>query len=164
MSSDIELMPGETHTERILLNYRHEINANAYWVMVSRRAPQILSHGVKDTLGVSAMLYFHVDESAVPSKADFQPWVNQLNSPDPITRFEAARVLASVAPRSWEELLLTFADNWEFRTLVPLALHRLNTTRSNAAMAVFAGKTSSGTFEHWQATAHLANDPCADEF
>ncbi len=162
LSSDIELMPGEKHTERILLNYRHEITANSYWAMVSRpsqtRGPW---RPVKDMPEVSATLYFHVDKSSTPSKADFQPWVNQLISPDPIKRFEAARVLASVAPRSWEDLLLEFADNPEFRTLVPLALHRLNTTRSKAALAALADGSSSGTFEHWQAAAYLAEDPCA---
>jgi hypothetical protein len=164
LASDIQLMPGEKHTERILLNYAHEINANAYWVRVSRRAPFLLPGGGEDTLAASATLYFHVDESAAPSKSAFQPWVDQLNSSDPLNRWEAARVLASVAPRSWEDLLLTFGDDPYIHSFAPLAFHRLNTPRSIAALKEFAKKSTSGTFEQWQAAAYLANDPCADQF
>jgi hypothetical protein len=166
LSTYIDVMPREKHTERILLNYRHEITAGSNWVTVSR-APQVLGplRAVKDMPVVSTTLTFHVDEGATLSKADYQPWVNQLNSPVANQRFEAARVLASVAPRSWEDLLLTFANNREFRTLAPLAFHRLATTRSNTALAALAEDPAlSGTFEHWQAAAYLANDSCADSF
>jgi len=98
-----------------------------------------------------------VDESAVPvDRKAFQPWVDQLQSTDPMKRLEAGRLLASLAPQSLEDTLLAFSDNVEFKKFAPLAFHRLNSPRSMTAMADMLKKTQSGTYEHMKSADYLA--------
>jgi hypothetical protein len=161
--SDVELQPGEKYIERVLLNFARKIDAPGdYWVEVGRRAP---FSNAKDGLEVNSTLYFQVDETPAQSEV-FQPFLDQLKSTNPIKRVEAARTLASAAPRYLEDALLTFADADDplVRQWAPLAFHRLNTPRSRAAMADFLDKTRPGTWEHWKAAQYLANEKCGDEF
>jgi hypothetical protein len=159
LSSSVELLPGERHVERVLLNLQHKLDApGMYSVQVMRRAHNSLNG---DRLEVHATLDFRVDRHVAQS-AVFQPWLDQLRSTDQLKRIEAARALASVAPRSLENTLLTFGDDPLLRQFAPLAFHRLNTPRSMAAMAELLQKTNPGSFEYWQASAYLSHDPCAD--
>jgi hypothetical protein len=117
----------------------------------------------KGTPEVQAALNFRVDENAAQATV-LQPWLDQLRSGYLLERIEAARALASVAPSSLEDTLLTFADDPYLRRFAPLAFHRLNTPRSMAAMADLLKKTQPGTFDHGQAAAYLGHDQCADDF
>jgi len=162
LSSYVVLQPGKKHVERLLLNVEHEIDkAGEYSV----DAVRTLSHANadldyfkanKETLEVRATLYFRVEQNAPSDLNAFQSWVNQLRSTDPIKRREAARVLASVAPQSLEDTLLTFADNADIRPFAPLAFHRLNTVRSMGAMAELLRKAEPGTYEHMKSADYLA--------
>ena len=123
------LGPGQSYTERFLLNFNHEISAPGdYWVETKHS-------GVNRTVGDAyAKLTFHVEEKTIaPSK--LQPWLDGLRSADRTYRIEAAWILASVAPPALEETLLGFITNPEFRGFTALAFHRLNTPRSMDAMA-----------------------------
>jgi hypothetical protein len=71
-------------------------------------------------------------------------------------RMEAARTLASLAPASLEDVLLTFGDSRELQQFAPLAFHRLNTRRSMAKMAELFSNTHPGTYEHTKAAEYLA--------
>jgi hypothetical protein len=158
-SGSIWLEPGEKHVEHILLNLAHDVNLPADYSVDASVAANF-AYGSKITVKPST-LHFQVDPR-VPGPEVFQPLLDQLRSGDLLKRIRAARTLASVAPRSLERTLLSFADDRDLRQFAPLALHRLNTQASMKAMADLVNKNAPGSFEHWQAAAYLANDECAD--
>ena len=159
LSSSIWLEPGEKHVERILLNLAHNVNFPADYSVDADVAANF-AYGSKITVK-PGMLHFQVDPR-VPEPEVFQPLLDQLRSGYLLKRIEAARALASVAPRSLEGTLLSFADDRDLRQFAPLALHRLNTQASTKAMVDLVNKAALGSFEHWRAAAYLANDACAD--
>ena len=165
LSGQAKLPPGEKHIERLLLNLDHEINSPGEY---SVEATRHLSHAgadvnffsavAKETLEVRATLHFRVDQAAAQDTKTFQPWVDQLRSGDRITRVEAARTLASMAPKSLEDTLLTFADTDDpmIRQFAPLAFYRLNTPRSMSAMADLLRKSQPGKYERIKSADYLA--------
>lgn len=126
-SQPILLSPGESYTERFLLNFDHEINTPGdYWVEAK--------HSGRTIGDAHTKISFRVKKSSI-APSQLQPWIDGLKSGDRSKRFEAARTLASVAPPSLEDTLLGFINDPEFRGYTALAFHRLNTTRSVDAMA-----------------------------
>jgi HEAT repeat protein len=146
-SSDAPLGPGKTRTERILLNYEHKINAPGdYEVQAEIHLPYASADleyfkATKTSLDVRDYLRFRVDQNARPADITLEAWVELLHSPEAATRREAARTLASLAPKSLEDTLMDFANNAEFRAWAPLAFHRLNTDRSLEGLAGLLRKT-----------------------
>ena len=123
------LSAGQSYTTRFLLNFDHEIDTpgeysvDANYYSMSNRAD--VGHGE---------LAFRVDEASVPV-GNWNSWTDQLQSPLPFLRRDAARTLASAAPPELEQTLLGFAQDPEFRQYAPLAVHRLNSNRSAGALA-----------------------------
>lgn len=160
--STVVLQSGDTHVEHILLNISNPVNVpGVYAIEVAHGGPY--SEAFKDVLEVNSTLIFEVNQKAVDPKV-FQPWVDQLHSTDPKKRLEAARTLASVAPQSLEDLLLAFAHDPWIRQYAPIALHRLNTPRSLAALRDIVAKSEPGTWEHDKSAQYLANDQCEGDF
>ena len=164
LSSSAVLPSGKSRIERLLLNFDHEIDVPGPY---SVEAERYLSHAdakanyfspdtPKDTLEVRTTLYFEVDPSTTEDPKTLQTFLFALRSNDPIQRNEAARTLASIAPKSLEDTLLGFADNNEFRQFAPLAFHRLNTQRSMKALADLLEKTEAGSNEHMKSADYLA--------
>lgn len=158
-SSSTVLQPKEKHVERVLLNLGHDISVPGNYSVEAEVAGGF-AYGSQITVK-PGILRFQVDPHA-PGPEVFQPLLDQLRSGDPLKRIEAARALASVAPRSLEGTLLSFAADPELRQFAPLALHRLNTPASTKALADLLNKTTPESFGPWQAAAYLANDACAD--
>ena len=162
LSSDYRLPPGKSRTERILLNYEHKIDAagdyevEAVKQLTSSPGNLYASRESNNSTEVRELLHFRVDENATPDGPSIQTMIEQLKSGDRAVRREAARALASLAPKSLEELLLSFAQNPEFREWAPLAFYRLNTPRSLEAMADLLRKTDAGTFVHTASASFLA--------
>lgn len=166
-SSDAPLGPGKKVIDRILLNYEHKIDsAGQYEVEAERNlsyAPgnEDFFSTRKYSLEVHAHLIFRVDENAEWSETDRQSWVELLHSTDPAKRREAGRTLASLAPKSLEDVLLGFADSSELRQWAPIAFHRLNTSRSLAGLSKMLDTAEPGTYEHMKAADFLgqSGDP-----
>jgi len=162
LSSDTLLRPGASKTEEILLNYEHEVDKpGAYEVEATRRLPYAdarvkFFEAPKENIEVRTKLYFLIDRNSSANPASLQSFVDQLHAESPEKRREAARTLASLAPPALENVLITLADNPEFRQFAPLAFHRLNTPRSMAAMADLLTKTQPGTYEHMTSADYLA--------
>lgn len=162
LSSDYQLEPGKSRTERILLNYEHKIDTPGEYEVEALKdlvyAPGSLDRSSEsnNSTEVSQTLHFRVDENAAPDGASIQMLVNQLKSTDRAVRSDAARTLASLAPRSLEELLLSFAKSSEFKEWAPLAFYRLNTPRSLEAMVDLLRKTEAGTSVHTASARFLA--------
>ena len=162
LSSDTALGSGATKTEDILLNYEHQVNKPGdYEVEAVRRLPYADARvkyfeGPQENIEVRTKLYFLIDPNSSAGPASLQSFVNQLHAQSSEKRREAARTLASLAPPALENILITFADNQEFRQFAPLAFHRLNTPRSMAAMAELLTKTQPGTYEHMTSADYLA--------
>jgi hypothetical protein len=125
------LQPGRTYTYRFLVNFRHEINAPGDYRVDAKWIGFMIPTAFENA---EARLEFRVDPNPVAA-TEWNPWLEQLRAPESEKRQEAAKVLASLAPPSLEETLLSFADNLEFRRYAPLAYHRLNTERSIEALA-----------------------------
>jgi HEAT repeat protein len=145
----ITLAPGKSNLGRYLLNYNHEINAPGnYWV-------QAEFVGNTAVARPPIRLTFRVDGNLPPwSAAQYQSWLDQLNSTVFEQRLEAARTLASLAPVSLETILLDFANHYDTRIYAPLALYRLNTPRSMEALAGLM--KSPDSFTRWDAAHYLA--------
>ena len=159
---NVVLQPGETHVHRVLLNLSHKVDAaGGYTVQAAYGVP--FSGLPEGTPEVHSTFDFLVEEKPADKKV-FQPWVDQLRSTDRLKRKEAARILASVAPQSLEDILLTFANDPWIRDYAPMALHRLNTPRSLAAMKDLLANTEPGTWENRKASDYLADDQCAGDF
>lgn len=161
-SSDAPLEPGKKVTERILLNYEHKIDSAGLYEIEAERnfsyAPgnEDFFTARNNSLEVHAHLTFRVDENAEWGGTDLQSWVELLHSADSAKQREAGLTLASVAPKSLEDVLLGFADNSELRLWAPLAFHRLNTPRSLAGLAKMLDTTKPGTYDHMKAADFLA--------
>lgn len=160
-SSDIALSPGQNSVERILLNFEHDVDTpGQYTIEVIRRFPSMIgSTSLQDRnhqYEVHDTLYFHVEESSA-SPESFQPWIEQLKENDLVKRLEAARVLASLAPRSLENVILPLTADPQFRGFAPLALHRLDTSRSLAAMAELLRTSQPGSSESMDSDRYLAD-------
>lgn len=147
------LLPGQSSIQRVLLNFSHDINTPGYYlVKASHIAMPNLTAG-----DAGAYLRFRVDGDAPPYPvAKLQPWVDQLTSIDVRKRFEAAQILASLAPRALEKTLLEFVGNPEFRRYAPLALHRLNTPASLQALSDLGNASAPGPPEPIEAESYLA--------
>jgi hypothetical protein len=155
LSGQAKLLPGQKRVEHLLLNFDHEIWAPGEY---SAEAVRFLPHASAD-VKVRTTLHFRVDEAATQDPKTFQPLVDQLRSTDPITRVEAARTLASMAPKSLEDTLLAFADSDDplIRQFAPLAFYRLNTPRSMSAMADLLRKSQpAGKYERIKSADYLA--------
>jgi hypothetical protein len=149
----VRLMPGESHVDRYLLNYRHDLSIPGDYRVESERI------GFPDDRlkTVRATLLFRVDAGEAPvSSYAIHTWVNQLHSSDFYKRTEAARTLATIAPRSIESTLLGFAVYPEFAKYAPLAFYRLRTTRSMQALADFVEGSKSEDFAFAEAERFLA--------
>jgi hypothetical protein len=161
LSGVAKLEPGKSRTERILLNFERDLKPGDYDVEAERNLSYANTDvdyftAPKENLEEHSQLHFRIDENATPNPAELQHWLDQLGVTDPEKRREAARTLAALGPKSLEKTLLGFADNTEFRQFAPLALYRLNTPRSMAALADLFGKTDRGTYENMQSADYLA--------
>jgi hypothetical protein len=152
---NLQLLSGQTHTLRFLLNFHHEIDATGdYWVDAKYNGSPITFGETQTTVGEThARLAFRVGAEPITS-SEWKPWVEQLQSPESEERQEAAKTLASLAPPSLEEILLGFANSAEFRKYSPMAFHRLNTRRSIEALAQFMEGPATG--EQIEAAHYLA--------
>ena len=161
VSSDQRLEPGKTITERILLNYEHNIaSAGEYELDVERHfsyAPAVEDYfrAAKTTIEVHAHLGFRIDENAIWNSDALQKWIEELHAQEWEKRTDAARILASLAPKSLEDVLLGFAGNSDLRQWAPLAFHRLNTSRSLEGLAKLLDTTEPGTYEHMKSAGFL---------
>ena len=161
-SSDAPLEPGKKVRERILLNYEHKIDSAGQYEIEAERnlsyapASEDFFSTSTSSLEVHAHLIFRVDENAEWSGTDLQSWVELLHSTDSAKRREAGRTLASVAPKSLEDVLLGFANDPELRQWAPIAFHRLNTSRSLSGLAKMLDTAEPGTYEHMKAADFLA--------
>lgn len=155
LSSERSMAPDEKHSERILLNYDHELKSPGEYEVDASRT---MSDGsfVSPVLVVKTHLRFHIEATGGPSAEQLESWLNQLHSKDLSRRNEAARVLASLAPPSLEDVLLGFAGDPELRRWAPLALSRLNNERSLAALAELVRNAQPGSSEHIQSAEFLA--------
>jgi HEAT repeat protein len=155
LSTIRSLAAGETFSERILLNYEHEIKSPGEYDVDASRSLTDGYNYASPILEVKVHLHFRIDPSGEAPTAQLLRWVNQLQSRDALKKQEAARILASLAPTSLEDVLLNFVDDQDLRRWAPLALSRLHTERGLAGLAEIV-KGAPGSSEHLQSTQYLA--------
>ena len=151
-SRPIPLNPGQSHTDRYLLSYHHDLRTPGNYRLEAERTgfPGNQRQSLKSTL------LFRIDADAPPiSSTEIHAWLNQLRSPNYDKRTEAARTLASIAPPSIEDTLLAFVDDPEFSRYAPLALFRLHTGRTMEALAGLMRKNPRGSSEALEAAQFL---------
>jgi hypothetical protein len=163
--SQVLLFPGKSRTERILLNYDHEIDRPGdYQVGARRRLPY--REGESSFLSSSApavefagQLRFRIDsdKNIYLYHGLLRSLADQLQSSDPPTVIEAARTLAALGPHSMESTLLQFPENSLSRPYAPLAFHRLNTKRSTVALAQLLRQSRMGSPENLESATYLGD-------
>jgi hypothetical protein len=156
LSSSKPLAPGQKYSERILLNYNHQIRTPGEYDVDASRSLTDGKNFTSPILEVKVHLHFRIEQGGESPSAELQPWVNQLHSKDILEKVEAARVLASLAPASLQDVLLGFADDRDLRPWAPLALSRLHTERSLAALEELVRTGEPGSSEHLQSAEFLA--------
>lgn len=177
LSGAISLLPGATHTERILLNYPNRSMGDLgapvkipgdYTVEAKRDiayAPpgDSLIFTAPDHSEAEETFHLRVEDNVESTPAAYDDYVQQLASKDDHVRGEAARTLATLAPSTLEPLLLTFATSKDsvLRQFAPLALSNLATKESLAALAKMLSSTEPGTYESMTAADDLGktHDP-----
>jgi hypothetical protein len=167
LSSDVELKPGQQRVERILLNFDHKIGVAGDYDIQAKRSLAYADAGAgffgpnSPKLEIHEQLHIRIDASANLDPRVFEKFVTQLHSSDAEKKSEAARTLATLAPKSLEETLLVFADDPQLRYFAPLAFHNLNTARSMSAMADLLRKSEVGSAENMDSAKYLAesDDP-----
>ena len=163
--SHVLLLPGKSRTERILLNYDHQIDRPGDYQMGARRRLPY-REGESSFLSSSspaaefaAQLRFRVDshKSIYLYQRVLRRLADQLQSSDPLTVSEAARTMAALGPHSMESTLLRFPENSLSRPYAPLAFHRLNTKRSTLALAQCLRQSRMGSPENLESAAYLGD-------
>src|SRR5215831_6025665 len=141
--NSITLSPGRTIRRRILLNFEHEVGApGEYDVTASRMLTRESNEEPNDSIvlfDLKERLHFRIEKQEVPP-AILNMWIRRLHSRNWQVAEEAGLVLASLAPHTHEELLLGFAQDDNLKVWAPLALYRLRTERSLAALAALVKK------------------------
>jgi HEAT repeat protein len=153
------IQPGGIYIERIFLNFYSELKIPGEYSIDAKHDDIGGWHDDSgrfgDDLKVESTLHLRVDAGApATSNALFQPWVDQLHSRSRRKQIEAAMVLASLAPPSFEKVLLSFAHDPNLRSFAPLAFHHLNSPRSIAALAALLDGPYTG--EQGKAARYLA--------
>lgn len=148
----LRLAPGESRTQRVILNYGHNIDSDGvYGVDVVVQAPDD-----EASTELRQHLQFRVDKGAEPDPEVIPELIAQLKSYDWAVREEAAVALTSAAPPSLENLFSSFAGDAEFRRWAPLALYKLNTRSSLEAMANLLRASEPGSEESLRSAHFLA--------
>ncbi len=159
--SEALLQPGEGRTDRILLNFGHDLREpGAYDIDAYRLLPfgdpkDLLYGPTRKSIELRNELHFQIDPHLKLDPHLLQDLADQLQSKDLLIRLEAARTLAALGPLALEETLLGFANNGEFRQFAPLAFHNLNTQRSMDAMVRLLIGSSRGSIENLESARYL---------
>lgn len=167
LSSDTPIAPHESRTEQILLNYEHNLDSTGFYEVEASRSDKYVDAKLPYFESTGAMveahdtLHLEIDGSAAVDPNIWDDLVIQLNSKDPIINTEAARVLATMAPPSLENLLLTLKDKPFLKQFAPMALYRLHTERSMAALAELLVHSDPGSYEALESLEYLekSGDP-----
>ncbi len=173
MSSKVSLAPGASRTERILLNNQGESRGEVYVPVkepgsynveasYTRTSPES-TFGALTQADVQKTFHLRVDENLTVAPVVYSALVQQLASSDVMTKQEAARTLATLAPPALEPILLTFATSKDYliKQFAPLALANLNTKASLAALAEMLVQNKPGSYEFSMAASLLGktHDP-----
>jgi hypothetical protein len=163
--SQVSLLPGKSRTERILLNYDHEIDRPGdYQVDARRRLPYgegetSFSLSSAPAVEFAGQLRFRIDsdKNIYLYHRLLRTLADQLVSSDPPTVIEAARTLAALSPHSMESTLLRFPENSLSRPYAPLAFHRLNTKRSTVALVQLLRQSRMGSPENLESATYIGD-------
>jgi HEAT repeats len=144
VSSGAILKPGETRTDRILLNARYDLRQpGVYPLHVTHR----LDHAPADE-GLAGLVLNRnyqdfQDQLEIliePSKPDdlkpeFAEYARQLDSSDLQTKLEAEEVIAYLAPPFMEPSIIKMLDSADLRSYGVEGLHNLGTPSAHQALA-----------------------------
>lgn len=141
-----EVLPGKSLSLRQLLNSQFRLQSGVYAIRAHTAivvhpqnlfdSPQIAQLDVTDTLTVKVE---RGNEDQL--KAAFQPFVEELDSPDLIKRSDAASAITQLAPPFLEDVLVELAKS-NYGGAAIIALRKADTLKTREALAQIA--TNSG--------------------
>lgn len=146
LSSAIVLSPGKSHTDRILLNARFDLRTpGSYSLHVTHRLKYVpAGESLADLERSEAYQDFEFQEQILiqPSQADeltpdFVQYMHALDSADSNARFDAAEVIAYLAPKFMESAILKMLDTPSLQDYGVEGLRNLGTTSAHRALADF---------------------------
>ena len=143
----VELGSEETHLQRYLLNDWFDLEeAGIYSVRISQelglRQP---GDNQKTPLGrVEGRFSLSIVPATEPTlRQAYEPILRQLSSSDPMLRYEARNIIATMAPPFLEDIIVGFgySSDPSEQSAAVTALERLNTPRSRTELARLARET-----------------------
>jgi hypothetical protein len=159
-SSAEVLKPGSTHVDRILLNQSYDLRQSGqYSLQVSHELPYgpgdddlaiLNSDGTHENF--TAQLEIVLESSRDGElKPEFQKYVLDLQSADPRTRLDAARVIANLTPPFLEGTILHMLDSPDLEYFAVRGLRNLGTPAAHQALVSFVEKSQptqvTGTYQ-----------------
>jgi len=155
--------PGESYADTVLVNYEHDLSEPGSYAI---QALQVVRYGPKTDEIVHQANGPEVREERVfeivvvggneaEQVVNLQPYVSQLNSKDEETRMEAARVIASTAPKSMEDTLVAMLKIPAAHGLALEGLRRINTEKARAALAEIVKNTKEYSWDKERAIRFL---------
>ncbi len=145
-SSGEVLLPGTSHTDRILVNSAYDLRqAGSYPLHVTHDLPYgpgngdltlLITGGTHDTF--DAHLEVIIEPSQGGSlKPEFQNYVQNLQSSDPRLRAEAAQVISELSPPFLEGTIVQMLDSSELQYFAVRGLRNLGTPTAHRALENF---------------------------
>jgi hypothetical protein len=139
-----EVLPGKSLSLRQLLNSQFRLQPGVYAIHTHTAivvhaqdlfdSPQIAQFDVSDSLTVRVQ---RSNEDQL--KAAFQPFVEELDSPDLMKRSEAANAITELAPPFLEDVLVELAKS-NYAGAAIIALRKADTIKTREALAQIATK------------------------
>ncbi len=150
------LAPGETRSEKVLLNFEHDMSkpatydVHAVYSIGYGPATEGLSLPVGGRqFNAEANFQIQVVEGSLEDLApEFQPYIADLAAKDEEGRREAARVIGSLAPPFLEDTIISMAKSPTTLPFGLMGLSRLNTPRSRETLAGVIQNTAG--YSYWK--------------
>jgi hypothetical protein len=144
-TSDEILLPGERHTDRIMLNQSYDLRQpGRYSLDVTHELPYGPADGELSMLNEGTHVSFDAKlEIVIESSSDdklkpeFQKYLQNLQSTDVRVRIEAAQVIADLAPPFLEGTILQMLNSPQLRYFAIRGLRNLGTPSARQALASF---------------------------
>ena len=147
VSSEVILRPGEKHVDRILLNRSYDLRRpGRFSIHVHHELPYgpensyisqlAIPGGALETFDAHLEIVLESSNEA-KLKADYQEYVQNLQSSDFPRQLEAAQVIVSLAPPFLENRIVQMLDSGRWRQLAVRGLHNLGTQSAHETLVAF---------------------------
>jgi hypothetical protein len=144
------LKPGGKHVDRILLNQSYDLRrTGTYLLRVSHELPygpgdgdltKLYPGGTHETFDTQLEIVLEPSRDS-ELKPEFQKYLLDLQSGDPLRRIRAAKIIANLAPPFLEGTILRMIESPDLTLFAVRGLHNLGTPTAHQALVSFVKNT-----------------------